>query len=189
MFDILKNIVKLKVTQGHESKKKKNKRNRRIIDKKHVTDTQKSVDSYREYVATVSAREKVTVMTNGLFQGRGSSFIHLLVIVDVFGHLPHLHNVVLGDGANDPWFVGIPRKVADLGSVSAMNEEKLWWTVLRILRTLFLANLAEVPDMEPSIGARGGEDGLVMRRPLHLENLVLVRFEGVKLQLQVPQIP
>jgi len=45
MFDISKNIVKLKVTEGHESKKKKkkkkNKRNRGIIDKKHVTDTQK----------------------------------------------------------------------------------------------------------------------------------------------------
>ena len=57
------------------------------------------------------------------------------------------------------------------------------------LRALFLANLAEIPNVEPSIGARGGEDGLIMRRPLNLENLVLVGLEGVQLQLQVPQIP
>ena len=54
---------------------------------------------------------------------------------------------------------------------------------------LLLPDLGEVPDVEPAVGAGGGEDGLVVRRPLHLEDLVLVRLEGVQLQLEVAQVP
>ena len=43
--------------------------------------------------------------------------------------------------------------------------------------------------MEPPVRAGGGEDGLVVGRPLHLEDLVLVRFEGVQLELEVPEVP
>ena len=39
----------------------------------------------------------------------------------------------------------------------------------RICTYLLLSDLGEVPDVEPAVGAGGGEDGLVVRRPLHLE--------------------
>jgi hypothetical protein len=46
----------------------------------------------------------------------------LLVIVDVLGHLPHLHDVVLGHRADHPGLVGVPREVGDLGGVASVNE-------------------------------------------------------------------
>ena len=39
------------------------------------------------------------------------------------------------------------------------------------LRTLFLSDLAEIPDVEPPIGAGRSQDGFVVRRPLNLEDL------------------
>ena len=42
------------------------------------------------------------------FQFVGVDFAFFVVVVDVFGHLPNLHDVVLGHGADDPWFVGVP---------------------------------------------------------------------------------
>ena len=60
--------------------------------------------------------------------------------------------------------------------------------------------------MKPAISAGASQDGLVMRRPLdlsikhsttclpsksfvNLENLILVRLEAVKLELEVPEVP
>lgn len=43
--------------------------------------------------------------------------------------------------------------------------------------------------MKPSVSAAAGKNGLVMRRPLNLENLVLVRLERVQLQLEISQVP
>lgn len=37
-------------------------------------------------------------------------------------HLPDLHDVVLGDGADDPRFIRVPGKVRYLCCVSAVNE-------------------------------------------------------------------
>lgn len=37
-------------------------------------------------------------------------------------HLPNLHDVVLGDWADDPGFIGIPGEVRDLGCVATMDE-------------------------------------------------------------------
>ena len=37
-------------------------------------------------------------------------------------HLPNLHDVVLGDGADDPGFIRVPGKVRYLCCVSAVNE-------------------------------------------------------------------
>ncbi len=84
-------------------------------------------------------------------------------------HLPDLENVVLRDRADDPRFTGVPRKVGDLCRVSTVDEEELWWPILGILSVLFLTNLAEVPDVQTTVGARGGENGLVMGRPLDLQ--------------------
>ena len=68
--------------------------------------------------------------------------------------MPHLHNIVLADGADDPGIVGVPAEVRDLGGVATMDEEQLWGTVLRILGTLLLSNLAQVPNMESAVCAR-----------------------------------
>ena len=43
--------------------------------------------------------------------------------------------------------------------------------------------------MQPPVAPTAGEDGLIVRRPLDLEYLVVVGSEGVQLQLQVPQVP
>lgn len=69
------------------------------------------------------------------------------------------------------------------------THQQLRRSVLRILRALLLPDLAQIPDVEAAVGARAGEDGLVVWRPLHLEDLVLVRLERVQLQLQVAQVP
>lgn len=48
------------------------------------------------------------------------------------------------------------------------TDQQLGRTVLGVLRRLLLSDLAEVPHVEPSIGAAGSQDGLVVRRPLDL---------------------
>lgn len=37
-------------------------------------------------------------------------------------HLPDLHDVVLGDGADHPRLDGVPGEVGDFGCVAAVNE-------------------------------------------------------------------
>ena len=48
------------------------------------------------------------------------------------------------------------------------TDQQLRRAVLGILWRLLLSDLTEVPDVEPSVRAAGGQDGFVMRRPLHL---------------------
>ena len=103
--------------------------------------------------------------------------------------MPDLHDIVFGHTADDPGVVGVPAEVTDLGGVTSVDEEELGRTILRVLRALLFTNLGQVPDVESAISAGAGEDGLVVGRPLHLEDLVLVTLEAVQLQLEVPQIP
>lgn len=112
-----------------------------------------------------------------------------LIVVDVLSHLPHLHDIVLRHWADDPSFVGIPREVWDLGGVSSMNEEQLRWAIFGVFWCLFFSNLRQVPNVQATIGPAAGQDGLVMRRPLNLEDFILVRLEGMQFQFQVTQIP
>ena len=51
-----------------------------------------------------------------------SGHVRLLVVVDILRHLPNLHDVVLGDGADDPRLVRVPREVGYLCRVTAVNE-------------------------------------------------------------------
>ncbi len=97
-----------------------------------------------------------------------SGGLDLLVVVDVLGHLPDLHDVVLADGADHPGVVGVPGEVGDLCCVSAVDEEQLGGTVFGVLGALLLANLGQVPDVQPAVGAGGGEDCLVVGGPLDL---------------------
>ena len=57
------------------------------------------------------------------------------------------------------------------------------------LGTLFFADFAEIPNVQSAIGAGRRQDGFVMRRPLHLEYFVFVRFERVKFEFEIAQIP
>ena len=82
--------------------------------------------------------------------------------------MPDLHDVVLRDAADDPGVVGVPAEVRDLSRVTSVDEEKFGRAVLSILRALLLPDLGEIPDVEPPVSARAGQDGLVMRRPLDL---------------------
>ncbi|KAG8035869.1 hypothetical protein G9C98_002995 [Cotesia typhae] len=66
---------------------------------------------------------------------------------------------------------------------------KLRRTVLSIFTGLFLANFTEIPNMQTPVGATASKNSLIVRGPLNLEDLVLVRLEGVKLEFQVPKIP
>ena len=55
---------------------------------------------------------------------RGGS-VRILIIINVFSHLQHLHNVVLGYTAENPRFICIPREVWNFGCVTTMNEQEL----------------------------------------------------------------
>ena len=57
------------------------------------------------------------------------------ILVAIVRHV-YLHDVVFGDRANDPGFVGIPREVTDFGRVTAVNEEELGRAVFRILKEM-----------------------------------------------------
>lgn len=57
-----------------------------------------------------------------------------------------------------------------------IKYKKLRWAVLGVLRRLLLADARQVPDVEAAVGAGRGNDRLVVRTPLHLEDLVAVRF-------------
>lgn len=48
--------------------------------------------------------------------------------------------------------------------------QKLWRSVLSILCWLLLSDLAQIPYMQSPVSSAAGEDGLVMRRPLHLQS-------------------
>merc|ERR1712012_1369072 len=89
---------------------------------------------------------------------------------------PHLHYIVLGDRADDPGFSWVPREVRDLGGVTAVDEEQLGRSVFCVLSVLLLPNLGKVPHVQAAICPGARQDGLIVGRPLHLEDLVLVRF-------------
>lgn len=48
--------------------------------------------------------------------------IWLFIIVNIFSHLPYLHDVIFRHRANDTRFIGIPAEVRNLGSVPSMNK-------------------------------------------------------------------
>ena len=47
------------------------------------------------------------------------------IIVNIFRHLPDLHDVVLRNGANDPRFVRVPREIRNLCRVATVDELEL----------------------------------------------------------------
>lgn len=69
--------------------------------------------------------------------------------------------------------------MARLGAMNAFVEtdQQLGRTVLAVLRRLLLADLAEVPHVEPPVGAAGGQDGLVVGRPLDLLGRAATRVQ------------
>ena len=89
--------------------------------------------------------------------------------------------------------------------MAAVDEKQLWRSILCILSILLLPNLGQVPDVQPAVCAGTRKDGLVVGRPLYLgtwkmkqidlwtltylEDLILVRFKGVQLQLEIPKVP
>ena len=73
--------------------------------------------------------------------------------------------------------------------MTAMNEEEFWRAVFCILGRLLLADFAQIPNVQTTIGAARRENRLVVRRPLNLEDLVFVRLKAVQFELQVAQIP
>lgn len=72
--------------------------------------------------------------------------------------------------------------MARLGVMNAFVEtdQQLGRTVLAVLRRLLLADLAEVPHVEPPVGAAGGQDGLVVGRPLDLLGRAATRVQPLQ---------
>jgi hypothetical protein len=70
-----------------------------------------------------------------------------------------------------------------------MDEQQFWRSVLRILGTLFLSNLAQIPNVQTAVSTTRGQDSFIVWRPLNLEDLITVRLERMQLQFQVSQIP
>ena len=74
----------------------------------------------------------------------------------------HLHDVVLGNRADDPSISWVPREVRNLCSVAAMDEKQLRRSVFRVLSVLLLSDLGQVPDVQPAVRAGARQDGLVV---------------------------
>ena len=73
--------------------------------------------------------------------------------------------------------------------MATMLEEQLGRTILRILRGLFRANQAEVPNIHTSIRTSTSEHSLVGRRESQIENIIRVPFKRMQRVLEVPHIP
>merc|ERR1719319_1334440 len=73
--------------------------------------------------------------------------------------------------------------------VSTVDKQQLRRSIFGILSRLLLSNLRKIPNVEATGSSAGSEDGLVMRAPLHLEDLILMRLEAVELEFEVPEIP
>ena len=55
-----------------------------------------------------------------------------------------------------------------------MTYQQLRWAVLCVLWRLVLPNLAEVPNVESTVCAAGRQNGLIVRRPLHLITVIII---------------
>ena len=49
--------------------------------------------------------------------------------------------------------------------LTSVNKHKFWWAVLLVIRSLFDANLRQVPDVDPPVTGRGGKDSGIVGRP------------------------
>ncbi|KAG8238969.1 hypothetical protein J437_LFUL013950, partial [Ladona fulva] len=86
------------------------------------------------------------------------------------------------------WLSGIKRQkksqqkdlIVNCENVTSVDEEKLWRSVLGIFPALLLTNLTEIPHVKTTVCATGCNYGLIMWRPLDLENFILVRFKGMQ---------
>ena len=57
--------------------------------------------------------------------GKAIAFLHAHVYhaeICPAHHLPDLHDVVFGHRTDDPWLIGVPGEVRDLGRVTSMDE-------------------------------------------------------------------
>ena len=73
--------------------------------------------------------------------------------------------------------------------MSPMHEQQLRRSIVRIVGRLLLSDLGDVPDVDPSVRGGGREDGLGVRRPRELDDLVCVRLERVQLLGEFSEIP
>ena len=92
----------------------------------------------------------ITLLWSFNFRGRSINFF---IIVNIFCHLPHLHDVVFTHRTDHPGIIRVPGEIRNLGCVPTMNEKELWRTIFGILSTLFFANLGEVPNMKAPVCA------------------------------------
>lgn len=70
-----------------------------------------------------------------------------------------------------------------------MNKQQLGRPIFGIFRTLLFPNFAQIPHVQSAIRSWRSQNSLVMRRPLHLEDLIFMRLKTVQLQFEVTQIP
>ena len=92
----------------------------------------------------------------------------MVFTVDVLSHLPDLQTVVRINAGDDPGLVLVPAEVRDLGSVTSVDEEKLWGSLSSLSSSLLLPNLGDIPDVKPPVSPSTGQDGLAVWRPLDL---------------------
>lgn len=63
---------------------------------------------------------------------------------------------------------------------TAVNEHQLRGSVLLIVGCLLDANLREIPNVDTSVTSSGCENGWVVGRPSHVEDLVGVSLESMQ---------
>lgn len=129
-------------------------------------------------------------MRTRLFQILGSlRLVGVIIIVNVFSHLPHLNDIILSHRSEHPRFVVIPRKIRNFRRMPAVDEQQLGRAILGVLRGLLVPDARQIPHVHAPIRPAARQHGFVMRRPLHLEYLVGVRDESVKFRGKVAHIP
>ena len=74
------------------------------------------------------------------------------------------------------------------GKLTAMNEQQFWGTVLRVVRSLFLSDRRQIPDVDPPVTRARREDGRVVRGPGQVQHFVGVALEGMQPQLGIAHV-
>lgn len=103
--------------------------------------------------------------------------------------LPNLQDVVVRCGREVPFRHGTPGQVTNTSGVSAVDEEKLGWAVLSVVRCLLFSDGSQIPDVHAAISSSRSKVNGRVRGPCHLKDIIGVGFERVEFQRQLPDVP
>jgi len=113
----------------------------------------------------------------------------IIVVVDLLGNLPNLNNVVFCYWGNHISFVGVPRKICNLSSMSSVHKHHFRRSVLLFFFSLVCSNLRNIPNDWSSVSWSRGEEVFMVRMVLNNIDLFWVLLEEVDCTFEVSSIP